>query len=154
MTLPTPPLAPEIGLVLPRTEFTYEAVIDLLPTVSLGRSPLGERRLVPITGGVFAGPAIRGTVLPGGADRQLVRADGARELDALYEMQTDDGAIITVRNRVLIDQPEGQKRYAFSTVRLTAPEGPHGWLNRSVFVGTLDSLQPRAAVLVRVYRVV
>jgi Protein of unknown function (DUF3237) len=151
-----PPMAGTVPLVLPRTEFVYEAIFDLAPTMNLGDSPLGERRMVPITGGSFEGPNIRGKVLPGGADRQLIRKDGVRQLDALYELQAEDGAVITVRNRVLIDDPgSGRPRYAFSTLEITAPEGPHAWLNRGVYVGTLDSLRPqRAAVLIRVFKVV
>ncbi len=141
--------------VPPRTEFVYEAVVDIAPTVPLGDSPLGERRIVPITGGTFEGPNIRGKVLPGGADRQLIRKDGVRRLDALYEMQAEDGAIITVRNQVLIAPGGGGADYRFSTLDITAPEGPHAWLNRLVFVGTLNSLRPaREAVLVRVFKVV
>ncbi|UFN47723.1 DUF3237 domain-containing protein [Roseomonas sp. OT10] len=150
-----PPMAGTVPLVLPRTEFVYEAICDLEPTLMLGDSPLGERRMVPISGGSFEGPRIRGKVLPGGADRQLVRKDGVRILNALYELQAEDGAVITVHNRVLVDDPPGQPRYAFSTLEITAPEGPHGWLNRGVYVGTLNSLRPaRAAVLIRVYRVI
>ncbi len=129
-----------VPLVPPRTEFVYEAVVDIAPTVPLGDSPLGERRIVPITGGTFEGPNIRGKVLPGGADRQLIRKDGVRRLDALYEMQADDGAVITVRNQVLIAPGGGAPDYRFSTLDITAPEGPHAWLNRLVFVGTLHSL--------------
>jgi hypothetical protein len=140
----------------PRTEFAYEAVVDVGPLVSIGDSPLGERRFVPITGGSFSGPGLQGIVLAGGADRQLVRKDGVRQLDALYELQTDDGAIITVRNKVLIDETAGGgPRYALSTVEISAPEGKYGWLNRAVFVGTLQSLLPgRAAVVIRVYKVI
>ena len=147
-------LEPQVAIAPPRTEFVYEAVCTLLPAMKLGDGPLGERRMVPITGGQFAGPRLRGTVLPGGADRQLVRRDGARMLNALYELQTDDGAVITVNNRVLVKDLAGGGRYAFSTIDITAPDGPHGWLNDGVYVGTLDSLQPRAAVLIRVFRVV
>jgi hypothetical protein len=139
----------------PRTEFVYEAIVEVGALVPLGDSPLGERRIVPILGGSFAGPGLRGKVLAGGADRQLVRKDGARQLDALYEMQTDDGAVITVRNKVLIHDPAGGRRYAFSTLELAAPEGPYGWLNRLVFVGTLQSLMPaRPAVSIRVYKLI
>ena len=120
--------------------------------MSLGQGPRGERFIVPILGGRFEGPRLRGTVLPGGADRQLLRADGVKELDALYELQTDDGAVITVRNRVLIDENATPGRYARSVLQLSAPAGPHDWLNRRVFVGTLHSLRPaRAAVCIRVY---
>ena len=59
-----------VPLVPPRTEFVYEAVVDIAPTVPLGDSPLGERRIVPITGGTAtfgligtgAAPASIGTV--------------------------------------------------------------------------------------------
>jgi hypothetical protein len=151
----TPPMAAAFPLVLPRTELAWEAHVEIAPMMDLGESPLGRRRIVPITGGTFAGPRLRGTVLAGGADRQLVRKDGVTRLDALYEMRTDDGAVITVQNRVTIDRPPGQPPYLFSTVEAIAPEGPHAWLNRSVFVGTLHPLpSERRAVVVRVYRLV
>jgi hypothetical protein len=147
----------KIPMVPPRTEFVYEAVVDLEPTLQLGQSPFGERRMVPILGGTFEGPGLKGKVMPGGADRQLVRRDGATALDAVYELQTHDGAIISIRNRVLsrpLKEPQ-QGRYAFSTIDIVAPDGPYGWLNDYVYVGTLNSLRPaRAAVVIRVYRVV
>jgi hypothetical protein len=145
-----------VPLVLPHTEFVYEALVDLSPTLRLGASPYGERRIVPITGGRFEGPGLRGQVMPGGADRQLVRRDGAVSLDATYELQTDDGVVISVRNRVLTRQPKepaNAPRYAFSTVDIVAPDGAYGWLNDFVYVGTLHSLRPRPNVLIRVYKV-
>ena len=57
-------------------------IVDLHPTLLLGQAPLGERRMIPIAGGTFEGPGLRGKVLPGGADRQLWRRDSVRELDA------------------------------------------------------------------------
>lgn len=139
----------------PQLEEIYQAIVDIEPAMELGNGPLGERRMVPITGGSFEGKGLKGKVLAGGADRQLIRADGVRELDAVYEMQTDDGAVISVRNRVTVHQqlPEG-KRYALSHIELTAPAGPYAWLNDYVVVGTLQSLKPeRQAVLITAYRV-
>ena len=117
--------------------------------------PAGERFIVPITGGRFwGGPGFEslcGEVLPGGADRQLLRPDGVKELDALYELRCADGTTLTVHNRVLIDDAV-QPRYAQSHVSVTAPEGPHAWLNRRRLVGTLQPLRPQAdAVLIRVW---
>jgi hypothetical protein len=147
------PLAPDIPIVTPRTEFVYEAIVELgQGFLKLGQGPLGERTLVPITGGRFEGPKIKGIVLSGGADRQLVRADGATLLDALYEIQTDDGAIITVNNRALVTKRPDGAAYAFSQLQIAAPAGPHEWLNHLVFVGDLhfDPAQPQS-VLIRVY---
>ncbi len=144
-------LAPEIPVPLLRARLAYEALADIGPVEPLGASPLGERRIVAILGGRFAGPGLEGRIRPGGADRQLIGADGVRRLDALYDLETDDGAVITVRNRVLIDDLEGGRRYARSWVQLTAPLGPYEWLNRRVFVGTLDPLAPKPQVLIRVF---
>ena len=139
----------------PRSEFVFEILADIAPTLDLGEGPLGHRRMVPILGGVFEGPRIRGKVLPGGADRQLVRKDGVTDLHAVYELETDDGAIIGVDNRVKVYAPPGEPRYAFSHIDITAPDGPHAWLNRNVFVGTLVPLMPaRNGVRVTFYRLV
>ena len=139
----------------PGLRLAYEAVVDIGERQELGGSALGERFMVPILGGHFEGERLRGRVLPGGADRQWLRPDGVKELDALYEMQTDDGCIITVRNRVLIDDHAPAGRYARSVLYLQAAHPHHDWLNRRVFVGTLDSLRPaRAAVKIRVHELI
>ena len=143
-------------LQAPLIVLAWEAVVQVSPRQDLGMSPAGERYIIPIVGGQFAGDidghVLRGRVLPGGADRQLLRPDGIKELDALYEMQHDDGTVLTIHNRVTIDVPADGSRYAFSHVKVTAPEGPHAWLNRRVFVGTLHGLPPeQQAVLIRVW---
>jgi hypothetical protein len=57
-----------------------------------------------------------------------------------------------VNNQVIIDPSLQPERYAMSCIRLTAPEGPHAWMNRRIFVGTLQPLRPeREAVLIRGY---
>lgn len=140
MTLP--PIVP------PQARFVYEAIVEIGPTRMLGEGPSGERRIVPILGGRFEGPRLRGTVLPGGADRQLIRRDGIKRLEALYEMQAEDGAVLTVFNRVLVDGEADR----FSHIDITAPDGPHAWLNRLLLVGTLHPLRPaREAVLIRAF---
>ena len=145
-----------LALIPPTASLAWEAKVSIGPRQELGNGPLGERFIVPILGGHFKGQllghSLSGTVLPGGADRQLLRADQIKELDALYEMQHDDGTVFTIHNRVLIDAPSDGQRYAFSHVRVVAPKGPHDWLNRRVFVGTLHPLAPEEqAVCVRVW---
>ncbi len=148
MTTPTPtPTPPELA-------FVYEARVDVGERRALGETAMGARFIIDILGGDFEGPLLRGRVLPGGADRQLLRPDGVKQLHAVYEMQTDDGAVLTIDNRVVIDETATPQRYARSVVAITAPAGPHEWLNRRVFVGTLHSLQPaRQAVAIRIYLV-
>ncbi|WP_421852744.1 DUF3237 family protein [Novosphingobium sp.] len=123
----------------PRAVLVYTAVALLEERVSHGTTPYGERFLVPIIGGSFEGQDLRGRILPGGADWQLLRADGYLELVADYCMETDDKVQIKVTNRGLIQTVPGAdgKRYAMTTPRYEAPMGKYGWLNQLIFAGTV-----------------
>jgi hypothetical protein len=134
--------------------FVFEADFLLGPRVALGRSSAGERRMVPILGGHFAGPSLRGKVLPGGADWQVLRDDGVLELDARYVLAIDDGSLIEVRNRALsvLASDKHQEPYVRCAPVFAAPsDGPHAWLNRTIFVGTLARAD-RTSVRVAVYK--
>ena len=133
----------------------YEAVVDVEDAIEMGQGPLGIRRMVGILGGEFQGSRLHGRVLPGGADRQLIRPDGVRLLDALYEMETHDGVLLTVHNRAKVVERPGMARQAFSHLDIVAPEGEYAWLNDAVLVGTVDSMRPaRQAVKICVFQLV
>lgn len=164
MSAPDPELAAVQALAadrpLPVLRLTplWHAAVDIGEREPLGVSPQGERWIVPILGGRFWGApgheSLSGIVRPGGADRQLQLADGSRRLHALYELQADDGTVLTILNQVTIDESVQPERYAMSHVQVTAPGGAHEWLNRRIIVGTLQVLRPqRQAVLVRTYLV-
>src|ERR1700685_2664146 len=89
----------------PELEFIFSARVTVDPPQELGDIGKGRRRIVPITGGDFDGPLLHGKVLPGGADWQILRDDGVAELEARYTLQTDDGALIHVRNLALRHGP-------------------------------------------------
>ena len=89
----------------PSLEFIFAAHVTVDPPLDLGDVAKGGRRIVPITGGLFVGPKMRGEVVPGGADWQVLRSDGVAELEARYTLRTDDGALIYVRNLALRHGP-------------------------------------------------
>jgi Protein of unknown function (DUF3237) len=89
----------------PQLELIFAANVSVGPPLDCGHVGKGARRIVPITGGEFSGPDIRGKVLPGGADWQILRGDGVSELEARYTLQTDDVALIIVRNFALRHGP-------------------------------------------------
>ncbi len=89
----------------PTLEFVFAARVAVDPALDLGDVGKGGRRIVPITGGEFSGPRMSGKILPGGADWQILRQDGVAELEARYTLQTDDGALIYVRNHALRHGP-------------------------------------------------
>ena len=88
-------------VLVPALEFIFAAHVTVDPALDLGDVGKGGRRIVPITGGDFSGPHLRGRVLPGGADWQVLRGDGVAELEARYTLRTDDGVLIYVRNHAL-----------------------------------------------------
>lgn len=138
---------PELALI-------WTAVVDITAREDLGASPNGHRFIVPITGGeFFSGPGIdglSGKVLSGGADRQLLDQHGFKMLDALYEMQTNDGSVLTIRNRVKIDENVEGEPYKRSVIEVTAPMGKFEWMNRRIFIGTMETARPnREAVIIR-----
>jgi Protein of unknown function (DUF3237) len=92
-------MAMDFPPVTPRLEHLFRAVVEIAAPLSVGVTPRGERRIIPITGGRFEGPELTGEVLPGGADWQLVCPDGTALLEARYTLRTRDGALVYVRNR-------------------------------------------------------
>jgi len=150
-----------------QTEFIFEAKVTIDNTLVIGPSGRGRTQLVPITGGTFEGPRIKGTVVPGGADWQWIRPDGVMMIEARYTIKTDDGALISVFNSGMAhaikndeDKPKLGKSnrsssfYARTVPCFDAPIGPYDWLNKSIFVGTLAVGPPSEKyVIVRVYRV-
>jgi hypothetical protein len=142
----------------------FRAEIELARPQELGAGPLGRRRIIGITGGRFFGERLSGRVLPGGADWQVIRGDGVAELDARYTLETDDGALIYVRNRGYRHGPEEVLRrvaagenvdpsqyYMRTTPLFETGDGRYAWLNRIVCVAT-GARRP-AAVELEVFEV-
>jgi hypothetical protein len=71
---------------------------DVQELVTLGAGPWGERRYVPLGGGTVIGPELNGTLVEGGVDWQVNRADGVLDIAAHYVIRADDGALIEVRS--------------------------------------------------------
>jgi len=147
----------------PQFEFLMRIAADVGELMTMGGGPLGERRVVSIDGGTFEGPQLRGTIVPGGADWQIVRADGVLDIDARYALRTDAGALIRVVSQgyrhgspeVLAALGRGEdvppQKYFFRTVmRFETGAADLQWLNRTIAVATA---QRRARqVLLESYR--
>jgi len=170
MTLPIPTLEPVLDLtVFVATPIEAGAVTGL--------NSRGRRRIIPITGGhVRLAPTlatacaalppegalapsggraaldqawINGTVLPGGADFQIVVSDTCADLDARYLLQLDNGEHIFVMNRALRrgsvediaklvrGEPVDPAAIYFRCAPTFEVSSPAlAWLTESLFVGT------------------
>lgn len=123
--------------------------VTLEPARELGDTPLGRRRIIGISGGKFAGPRLSGRVLPGGADWQVIRADGVAYLDARYTLETVDGALIYVNNKGYRHGPkdvierlargeevDASLYYMRATPWFETSAPKYAWLNRTICVAT------------------
>ncbi|HKZ05721.1 MAG TPA: DUF3237 domain-containing protein [Methylomirabilota bacterium] len=130
---------------------------------SLGEAPGGERRVVAILGGSFAGDDLAGEVVPGGADWQWRRADGTLDIDAHYALRERSGAVIEVESRGLRTgppavlerlargEPVDPAEYYFRTVlRFTTGDARLAWLNRTI--GIASAARHARRVELDVYR--
>jgi hypothetical protein len=144
----------------PAPQFVYECDVTIAEPLDFGATVEGRRRVIPITGGSFRGPDVKGQVLSIGADWNLSRSDGASGVEAAYYLRTDDGVIIRVINKGVggashpDPAPGGERFFMFTIPAFEAPSGKYDWFNKSVFVGTLGArADAKNAVLIRVFKV-
>ncbi|MCB1341341.1 MAG: DUF3237 domain-containing protein [Pseudooceanicola sp.] len=144
--------------------FAFEIRAQIGAALDGGTGRNGRRRIVPITGGSVSGPRLSGRVLPGGADYELVRADGNSAVEAHYALEAEDGTPIYIRNTGLFvaageviarldageDVPPSDYYFRSAPV-FDAPDGPHGWLSDRLFVA--ECRFTAAEVTIRVFEV-
>ncbi|MEY9216369.1 hypothetical protein ABIA50_000860 [Bacillus subtilis] len=71
--------------------------IKVDPPITIGETSLGLRRFIPIRSGTITGE-VKGRILPGGADSQMIRANGRIDLSARYVIETADHELIYIEN--------------------------------------------------------
>jgi hypothetical protein len=132
----------------PRIRHVYHLEAALGEPLDFGEVAGGRRRIIPLIGGQFTGPEIRGRLLAGtSADWQLIRPDGTSIGDLRYTLQTEHGALLYVRAQairhgdadVLARLARGEEvdagEYIFraaAQIETAAPE--LDWLNKGIFI--------------------
>lgn len=141
----------------PETEFVMQLRVTLGQPFSVGDTPQGRRNVIPITGGTFEGPLLNGTILEGGADYQL--SDGQRtSIEAIYNIRTDDGVNIHIRNRGIIcmgSDDKGQPSFYFRCApQFEAPkDSEYAWLNNALFVCAPDMSRQGGGITLNVWKI-
>jgi len=135
-------------LPAPRLELVYRLTAQLGDPLELGAEAAGRRRIVPLVGGRFSGPHLRGTLLCGAsADWQVVLADGTALGDIRYTLQTDRGELLYVQSRsirhgspaVLARLGRGEdvdpSEYTFrAATQIETAAARLDWLNKGIFI--------------------
>jgi hypothetical protein len=153
-TAPREPSAPDVparSLTMKelKSRHVFTITMKLPPTLELGDTPAGNRRVFTVSGGQFSGDRLRGEILPeASSDLLLVRADGSYQQDVRLILRTDDGALILMTYRgVRYASPEVSARiargervapsdYYLRTAPFFETSSPkYSWLNKIVSVG-------------------
>lgn len=145
-------------------EWLMDAHVEILPPVEVGNTPTGVQRAIPLGGGHIDGPHLRGTVIPGAADWQIIRSDGVAMLDVTGAMLTHDKVIIRVSTKALRhgssqvmqrlaagEQVPPGEYYMRGVTQFHAPAGAYEWLNKSLFVMWGERYE--SEVVIHYYRV-
>ena len=136
-------------LPAPELQWFADLSVQVGAVHEIGRTPAGNRRVIPITGGEVRGDGWTARVLPGGADFQAIVSPTLAKLDARYVLETDAGDLVYVVNRAI------RVASAETTQKLVRgePVDPSAvyfrcvpsfetsaalltWINERVFVGT------------------
>jgi hypothetical protein len=133
-----------------RFEFLFDLTAEVGEIVSMGAAPLGERRVVAITGGHFEGPDMRGEVLSGN-DWQIARQDGVLELDARYVIKDEAGSLVRVVSQGYRHAPpdvmarlargeevEPEDYFFRTTMRFETGAEDLAWLNKTIAVASAE----------------
>lgn len=128
------------------------------PAQMVGSVPSGTRIIVPVIGGKFDGPRLRGRIVPGGGDWLLLRNDGVLELDLRITLETDDHALIYMTFEGIRHGPEDviaalgrgeivdPALYYFRTLpRFECSAEKYSFLNKILCVGSGET-RPEGAV--------
>ena len=143
---------------------TLSLDVDFAGIKVIGETPAGLRRIAAVTGGIFSGDRLNGTVLPG-ADWAMNRPDGVMTVDVRLTLQTDDDALIYLnyqgrfvaevdaierfRKGALLEASE----YSLAIVaKFECGTERYQWLNNVIAVGS--GRQARTGVVYSIYQIV
>lgn len=116
----------------PALSFLYRAYVVCAPSIYETEGPYGIRKAIPIIGGNFTGPRLRGKILDLGADWGATDPQtGIFSADTRYNLQTHDGANLFL-------QTTGAKQESGDLhlkIKIETGDKDYYWLNN--IVGTL-----------------
>ena len=131
----------------PELEFVCVIEVKVGKPYNIGNTGSGTRKIIPLLGGTFHGPNMRGIILEGGADWQLIKENDVADINARYILQTDDDALIYLSNsgirvasKDVLKQLAGgenisQDAYYFRTVPVfETSSAKYNWLMKSIFI--------------------
>ena len=133
-----------------QSEFLLDMMLDTQSANNVGSVGV-NRIVVPVSGGVFNGPKLKGTIVGPGGDWIVARPDGSSVLDVRLVLQTDDLQKIYMTWRGISYMPQGGMQYARILPLFETGAAQYAWLNHIVAVGVHRPMPGKVAY--RVYRI-
>ncbi|HEX4278257.1 MAG TPA: DUF3237 domain-containing protein [Bryobacteraceae bacterium] len=136
-----------VEITKPELLHVADFIVPVGEPIEIGRIAGNLRRMISIAEGEVSGPRLRGKVLAGGADYQIIRADGVTDLHARYVIETEERHLIYVENSGIrcgpVELMEKLWRgepvdpaliYFRSTPRFETAAPGYEWMMRSLFL--------------------
>jgi len=133
-----------------QSELLFDLVIERGPASSVG-SPGGNRVVVPVAGGTFEGPRLKGILVGPSGDWIVARPDGSSVLDLRIVLQTEDSQKIYMTCRGIAYTPPGGPLWARIVPAFETGAEKYLWLNTVVAVGVNRTMPGNVAY--RIYRI-
>jgi Protein of unknown function (DUF3237) len=122
------------------SEWLFDLFIDTQPPHAFG-----DHMVVPVVGGSFEGPRLKGIIVPPGGDWMTRRPDGSNVLDVRIVLRTDDRQEIAMTSRGIGYTPPGGALYARILPMFETGATKYAWLNDIVAVGVYQKKPGRIA---------
>lgn len=126
------------------TEHVFDYHALLKPPVPVGPGPYGNRVFYEVREGRVTGPRLQAEILTGGGDWALIGADGFTRLDVRGQCRTDDGALLYLSYRGLLEHTDSvaagretsfEDQYFRIWLDVETGDPRYAWLTRSALIG-------------------
>lgn len=111
--------------------------VELGEVREIGQTYEGLLTIIPIIGGTFEGPLLKGIVCSGGADWNTKISDTIAHVHAKYWIETDDHAFISVENEGYINLLRKEAVIRTTPRFMCDLRGRYAFLAMDTFVGEL-----------------
>jgi hypothetical protein len=128
------------------SQWLFDLIIDTQPPHAIG-----DHLVVPVIGGTFEGPRLKGVIVAPGGDWMTHRPDGSSVLDVRIVLRTDDAQEISMTSRGIGYTPHGGTLYARILPMFETGAAKYAWLNDIVSVGVHRTKGGKVAY--RVYQI-
>lgn len=129
-------------------EHVFDYAARLAPPVVVGRTSGGTRIYYEAVGGRVSGGSVNADILSGGGDWALVGDDGWVQVDVRGQCRTDDGAVLYLTYRGVIEPSDAfgaavtsggatsyDDQYWRVSIAVETGDERYAWLTRSALVG-------------------